>query len=39
MECMLEHLADKKVRDKVCEYIDMAQKADSDALELLEKCK
>ncbi|MBQ8821288.1 MAG: helix-turn-helix transcriptional regulator [Lachnospiraceae bacterium] len=36
MEDMLRHLADKGVRDRICEYIDAAQKADGEALALME---
>lgn len=34
---MLEKLADKEVRQKVCEIIDIAKKADREALNLMEK--
>lgn len=37
MDGMLERLADRKVREKVCEVIDIAAKADSEALALMEK--
>lgn len=36
LEGMLERIADKSVREKVCELIDMAKESDGEALEMME---